>query len=437
MALSLVAILLGVVAIILFTTKYGIHPFFALLSACFIVGIGIGLPASEVLTISKEGFGTILKSLGFILVLGTTLGVILEHTGSTQVMASFLLQKIGERKAPFAMSLTGFVVGLPIFCDSGYVVLSGLNNALSRRTGASPVVMAVSMATGLYAVHCLIPPHPGVTAAAATIGVDFGKLILIGTVVAVPAMLVGHIWAVHAGGKQAEVVTTHMEKDLSVRYEPAVVKAFLPILIPVLLIAIRSFFSIEPGAAGWLKGFLLMGDPVIALFIGILLALNCKRKWKKAEINQLLTEAVEKAGSILIIIGAGGAFGAVLAAANVGSHLNSVSGLNDFGLLAAFLLTFVLKTAQGSSTVAIITAASIIQPLLPALGIVSETDKLLAVLSMGSGSMMISHANDAYFWVIAKFSDLSVTTMLKVYTTATVLMSVTSLVMIYLLYLLL
>ena len=294
------------------------------------------------------------------------------------------------------------------------------------------------MATGLYAVHCLIPPHPGATAAAAIIGIDYGRLILLGTIVAIPAMLVGYAWAVFAGSKENSVVRADPERSQAISSPPSVIKAFLPIAIPIILIATRSFFTIDPNAGPtWLTKLLLLGDPVIALLIGILLALNAKATWRSAEIGKLLNEAVEKGGSILIIIGAGGAFGAVLIAAKLGDHLNAISGLSDFGLIAVFLITALLKTAQGSSTVAIITAASIVQPLLPALGIVSETEKLFSVLSMGAGSMMISHANDAYFWVIAKFADIPVKTMLKVYSVATVLMALTSLLVIQVFYLLL
>ena len=176
-----------------------------------------------------------------------------------------------------------------------------------------------------------------------------------------------------------------------------------------------------------------MGDPVIALSAGVLLAFWTKLKWKKKTVSYLLQESVEKAGGILVIIGAGGAFGAVLAATKMGNHFSEVFTLSSLGILFPFLLTFLLKTAQGSSTVAIITAASIVQPLLPALGLDSENGKLLAVLSMGAGSMMISHANDAYFWVITKFSGLDIKTTLKVYSVASVLMGLTTLLMVYLL----
>lgn len=434
MVIITVTLFLAIAAIILLTTKLKLHPFFALLFACVIVGTGIQLPAADIIAVSKDGFGNILKSLGFILVLGTTLGVILEYSGATLVMASYLLRKAGEKKAPFAMSLTGFMVGLPIFCDSGFIVLSGLNKALSRHTARPVAILATSMATGLYAVHCLIPPHPGATAAAITIGADLGKLILLGTAVAIPAMLVGNAWAKYAG--RNEVVTPYGEpaEKTTRSHPPTVWKAFLPIIVPLLLIAAKSFFTIEPAeTASWIKQVLILGDPVPALFIGNLLAMNCKKKWKKEEWSILMNEGVEKAGNILIIIGAGGAFGAVLMKAGIGGHLKGISGLSDWSLLVPFLITFFLKTAQGSSTVAIITASAIVQPLLPTLGITSETDKILCVLAMGAGSMMISHANDAYFWVIAKFSDLPVKTTLKIYSTATIFMALTSLLFILLL----
>jgi hypothetical protein len=273
-----VAILISIAVIVLLTTKYNVHPFFALLFACFVMGIGLQLPAAEIIAISKDGFGNILKSLGFILVLGTTLGVVLEHTGATQVMASFLLRRVGDTNAPFAMSLTGFVVGLPIFCDSGYIVLSGLNNALSRRTGASIAVMATALATGLYSVHCLIPPHPGATAAAATIGVDYGKLILAGIVVAIPAMLVGYAWARHAGKNENTTAYTDNVEETSLRQSFSPLKAFLPVAVPILLIAAKSFFAMEPGkTAPWLAHLLVLGDPVLALSVGILLAFAWER----------------------------------------------------------------------------------------------------------------------------------------------------------------
>jgi len=429
----------GIAVIVLLTAVFRIHAFFALLIACFVVGLGMQMPVATIINVAKQGFGNIMQSLGFIIVLGTTLGVVLEHTGSTRVMATYILKRIGEKQAPLAMSLTGFIVGLPIFCDSGYIVLSGLNNSLCRRTGIPVVIMSVSLATGLYSVHCLIPPHPGAAAAAGTIGVDFGKLILTGILVAIPGMLAGYGWARYAGkkikyDKPAETSETGLNMP-----SPSVLLSFLPVVVPIVLIGVKSFLAIETGITipVWKQLFLITGDPVIALTIGIILAFFSVRSWKRSEIGKLLQEAAEKAGGILVIIGAGGAFGAILAAAQVGEHVSKAFNLQALGILFPFMLTAVLKTAQGSSTVAIITAASIIQPLLPALGLDNDMGRLLAVLSMGAGSMTLSHANDAYFWVIAKFSGLDMRAMLQVYTIATLLMGLVTLLVVYFLSLIL
>ncbi|MGN6617689.1 MAG: GntP family permease [Ilyomonas sp.] len=430
----LLFLIIGVAIIILLTAKFRVHAFFALIIACFVTGIGVSMPITEVIETMKTGFGDIMKSLGLIIVLGTTLGVLLEHTGSTKVMAAFILKNTGERNAALAMSITGFIVGMPVFCDSGYIVLNGLNKSLAKRTGRSIAIMSVSLASGLYAVHCLIPPHPGATAAAVTINVDFGKMIIYGIIIAIPAMLAGYFWAVYAGRKITEAAETSEEVIDETKEQPSVLVAFLPIIIPVVLIAIKSFLSIDQNASNDLeKIFSAIGDPVTALAIGVILAFFGKRNWNKQTVAILLQEAAEKAGGILVIIGAGGAFGAILGATKIGEHFSSALSLGSLGILFPFLLTFVLKTAQGSSTVAIITAASIVHPLIAALGLDSENGRLLCVLSMGAGSMMISHANDAYFWVIAKFSGLQMRTMLKVYTVSTILMGIVSLLMIYLL----
>lgn len=433
----LICLLTGIAIIILLTTYWRVPAFFALFIACFVVGLGVQLSLSEIIAAIKDGFGNIMKSLGLIIVLGTTLGVLLEHSGSTRVMAAFILQKVGEKQAPLAMSITGLIVGLPIFCDSGYIVLSGLNQSLAKRTGISVAVMAVSLATGLYSVHCLVPPHPGVTAAAGTIGVDFGKLILTGIIVAIPPMVAGHSWARYASKKIPSVAAKEEAVIAGNGKDPSVIKAFLPVAVPIIFIALKSFLAIDPAvASNWYKVFFFLGDPVMALSIGVLLAFNCSRAWNKSLVGSLLQEATEKAGGILVIIGAGGAFGAVLAATNIGQHLGTALPLHSMGILFPFLLTSLLKTAQGSSTVAILTAASIIQPLLPALGLDTTTGKLFSVLAMGSGSMMISHANDAYFWVIAKFSGLDMKTMLRVYSISSILMGLVSLLMVFLLSLL-
>lgn len=427
---TLICLIAGIGLIVLLTAKYRVHAFFALILSCFVVGLGVGLPVTEVLMAVKDGFGNIMKSLGLLIVLGTTLGVILEHTGSTRIMADYLLKLTGPKHAALAMSLTGFIVGLPVFCDSGYIVLSGLNNSIARRTGISIMSMSVCLATGLYSVHCLMPPHPGASAASGIIGIAFGRVMLLGLVVAVPAMVVGYIWAVKMGRRYKKVEQTEQQESIFTDDVPGVITAFIPVIVPVLFIALRAFFANTNSAS---NNILVLGDPTLALTIGVLLTFAGRRSWKQADVSKLLQDGAEKAGSILVIIGAGGAFGAVLTISKIGDHLSTALPLAQLGLFFPFIITSLLKTAQGSSTVAIITAAIIVLPLLPALGLNTERGHLLAVLSMGAGSLMISHANDAYFWVIAKFSGMEMQSMLRVYSVATALMGFTAIGMVYLL----
>src|ERR1700739_612432 len=146
-------------------------------------------------------------------------------------------------RAPFAMSITGFIVGLPIFCDSGFIVLSGLNKSMAKRTGIPLAVMSVSLATGLYAIHCLAPPHPGATAAAATIGVDFGKLIFTGMLVAIPAIIVGYFWAGYAGKTMPDKIVTDEPEDRQVNNLPSLARSFIPVIVPIILIGLKSFLA--------------------------------------------------------------------------------------------------------------------------------------------------------------------------------------------------
>ena len=427
----IISLLAGIIFIILLTVRFRVHPFFALIIACFITGLGVQLSFAEILTLIRNGFGDVMSKLAIIIVLGTTIGVLLEKNGSTNVMATSILKLVGQKNSSLALSVTGFIVGLPIFCDSGYIVLNGINRSMIRRTGIGAATMSISLASGLYAVHCLLPPHPGATAAASNFGVDLGKMILYGILIAIPAMLIGHWWAVYAGKKTKTDISSTGEANEEIIAGPNAFAAFLPVVIPILLMALRSFLTLDKNENGNLANVInIIGDPAIALAIGVVLGIITGKQSKHSLAFQLST-AVEKAGGILVIIGAGGAFGAILAATNIGDHFKENLDLKMMGIWFPFLLTCLIKTAQGSSTVAIITASSIVFPLLPILGLDSENAKLLTVLAMGAGSMMVSHSNDAYFWVISKFSDIDVRTMLRVHSVASVLMGLITMIIIY------
>lgn len=436
---SIIVLLAGIVLIVVLTTKYKIHAFFALIAACLFVGLGLELSLADILTTTKTGFGNIIGALGFIIVFGTTLGILLEHTGATVVLANAILKLTGQQRAAGAMNITGYVVGLPIFCDSGYIVLSSLNNNIAVRTGTAMALMAASLASGLYAVHCLIPPHPGAAAATATLSADFGLVVLYGMLVAIPTACCGFLWAKYATRNMLAMRPSkqhHVETEQAKQQQlPRVGIAVLPIVIPILLIGIRSFITIDESSLFLLKSLYAIGAPEAALGIGILFAVLGKRNWKRKDFNTLLRQAVEKAGDILLIIGAGGAFGALIAQVNMAEYLSGNNIVSSLGLIFPFMVASLLKTAQGSSSVAIITTATMILPMLGSLGLDHTMGKVCAVLAMGAGSMMISHANDSYFWVISRFSGVGMSVMLRVYTVATLVMGLVAIGLIYLLYL--
>ncbi|MEI3797260.1 MULTISPECIES: GntP family permease [unclassified Chitinophaga] len=427
---SMLGLLAGIALIVLLTARFRVYAFFALLLASVLTGIILQLPVTEILGSIKSGMGNIVGSLGLLIILGTTLGLILEHTGSTTVLANYVLRRTGTGRSALAMNIIGYLVGMPIFCDSGFIVLSGLNKALAKRSGISMIVMASSLATGLYAVHCLMPPHPGITAATGTIHAETGRVMLYGLLIAIPASAAGYLWSIFARRRIAVDVSDTADVAEEARRGPSVLMSVLPIAVPVLLIAIRSLSGLElthPSPA--LQVISILGIPEVAISVGILLALS----QLKNNMGAILQEGAEKAAGILVIIGGGGAFGAILAKADIGSHIAQNQSIATLGLFLPFLITALLKTAQGSSTVAVIAAAAIVQPLLPVMGLDSANGRILCVLAMGAGSMMISHTNDAYFWVISKFSGLEIKDMLRVYSTGTVVMGLVSVGLVYLL----
>lgn len=436
----LLLLLIASIAFIIWLTAHKkVNAFFALLLAALGVGLLSGLPLENIPAILKTGFGHTMEKIGLLIIFGTTLGVILEKTGATISMANAILRIVKEKNAPAAVALTGFIVGLPIFCDSGFIILSGLNHSLVRKTHFRMPVMAAVLATSLYAVHCLVPPHPGITAAVGTAGGNLGMVMLWGIGLAIPAALVGYLWSVWRGEKITHEYIEPETLEEAPKHLPPAMRSFMPVILPIALIAAKSvmlLFATKEALAQQTILHLIsfIGEPVIALAIGILLSLTLIRKADKKEWSHWLTGGVEKAGMILAIIAAGGMFGEMLQATGMGKNLGDLLSGLSMGIFFPFLVAAILKTAQGSSTVAVITAASLVTPLLASLGLQSPTGLTLTILSMGAGSMMVSHANDAYFWVISRFSNLETAATLKVYSVATLLMGLTVQLLIWILF---
>ncbi|OGU35090.1 MAG: gluconate transporter [Ignavibacteria bacterium GWB2_35_6b] len=429
---TLIYLAVVIVLLVFATVKFKLHPFLSLIIASLVIGFITGQESSQLIITITEGFGSTLKSIGFIIAFGTIIGVYLEKSGGAKTMAETVLKIIGEKKSALAMNLTGYIVSIPVFCDSGFIILSSLNKALSKRTGIPLAVLAVALGTGLYATHVFVPPTPGPLAAAATLNADIGLVIIYGLIVGLVSALSGLLWAKYScRNVKTSSEDFHVEeKEDSL---PNKVNSFAPILLPIILIALKSIadYPTQPLGDGFIKSFIsFCGNPVIALFIGVGLSFSLKKEKKNESHFDWVNEGLKSAGTIILITGAGGAFGNVLRATDLGDTIGNSLSTWNVGILLPFLIAALLKTAQGSSTVAIITTAAIISPLLSALGLESETAKALTVLAIGAGSMTVSHINDSYFWVVSQFSGMDTSSALKTHTVATFVQGIAGIIII-------
>ncbi|HGF7192507.1 TPA: GntP family permease [Vibrio cholerae] len=445
--MSLILILLAVIAfIVLATTKFKIHPFLALLLAAFIGAFAYGLPADTIAKTITTGFGGILGYIGLVIVLGTIIGVILEKSGAAITMADTVIKLLGERFPTLTMSIIGYIVSIPVFCDSGFVILNSLKESLAKRLATSSVAMSVALATGLYATHTFVPPTPGPIAAAGNLGLEsqLGLVIAIGLFVAAVAAIAGMLWANRFQNVEADIVDAQESSKqdwqaLKASYGtlPTASQAFAPIFVPILLICLGSIanFPSFPFGQGMLSEVLsFLGQPLTALLIGLLLAVRLlKSADKVAEFGERISQGITAAAPILLITGAGGAFGAVLKATPLGDYLGTTLSALGVGIFMPFIVAAALKSAQGSSTVALVTTSALVAPLLGQLGLDSEMGRALTVMAIGAGAMTVSHANDSFFWVVSQFSRMSVGLAYRAQTMATLVQGVTAMAVVYVL----
>jgi GntP family gluconate:H+ symporter len=447
--MSLIMILLAVIAfIVIATSKFKLHPFLTLILASFIAAFAYGLPSSDIAKTITSGFGGILGYIGLVIVLGTIIGTILEKSGAAITMADVVIRLLGKRFPTLTMSVIGYLVSIPVFCDSGFVILNSLKQSMANRMRVSSVSMSVALATGLYATHTFVPPTPGPIAAAGNLGLEsnLGLVIGVGIFVAAVAALAGMFWAnrfasVEPDGEGAEELK-HSAEDfdsLKATYGtlPSPAKAFAPIFVPILLICLGSIanFPAKPlGNGSLFEIFIFLGQPVNALMIGLMLSLPLlKSDDKIKEFSERISHGLVVAAPILLITGAGGAFGAVLKASEIGSLLgNSLSALG-IGIFMPFIVAAALKSAQGSSTVALVATSALVAPMLGDIGLASEMGRVLTVMAIGAGAMTVSHANDSFFWVVAQFSRMSVKQAYKAQTMATLVQGITAMILVYLL----
>ncbi|EGR1754823.1 GntP family permease [Vibrio parahaemolyticus] len=445
--MNLILILLGVIAfIVLTTTKFKLHPFLALIIAAFFAAFAYGLPADSIAKTIASGFGGILGYIGLVIVLGTIIGVILEKSGAAITMADTVIKVLGERFPTLTMSIIGYIVSVPVFCDSGFVILNSLKESLAKRLKTSSVAMSVALATGLYATHTFVPPTPGPIAAAGNLGLEsnLGLVIGVGVFVAAVAALAGMLWAnrfqhVEPDGIEAEDEIQHDWQALKASYGklPTASQAFAPIFVPILLIcfgSIAKFPSLPLGEGFVFDVLTFLGQPLTALVIGLFLSVRLLKSDNKIEeFGERISQGITAAAPILLITGAGGAFGAVLKATPLGEYLGTTLSALGVGIFMPFIVAAALKSAQGSSTVALVTTSALVAPMLTQLGLDSEMGRVLTVMAIGAGAMTVSHANDSFFWVVSQFSRMSVGLAYRAQTMATLVQGVTAMALVYIL----
>lgn len=431
----LIILIIVVALMVVAASKYHFHPFLSLLLAAIVMGFAGGLNTSDITAILMKGFGSTLGSIGIIIAFGTIIGAYLEKSGGALTLANKVLSWVGEKNSVLAMNITGFIVSIPVFCDSGFVILSSLNKALSKKAKIPLVVLGISLAAGLYATHVFVPPTPGPLAAAAALHADLGLVILLGMVVAVPVSLAGFFWAKHIGRKAGGNIYTEKAPHTVTEKLPPAGLSFAPIIVPILLITLKSVtgYPTHPFGEGVIATlFNFIGHPVMALFIGVFLAFSLKKRSIQETHFDWVAKGLKDAGIIILITGAGGAFGAILRATGIGDIIGQGFSGMRIGLLLPFLIAAVLKTAQGSSTVSIITTAAIVAPLLEPFGLASPVGRALTVLAIGAGAMTVSHLNDSFFWVVAQFTGLDTATALKTQTVSTFFQGITGIIIIML-----
>ena len=453
----IVCFAIAIILMILMISKFKVHPFLALMSISLVLAIVAGIDLSKIPAMIGVGFSGTFKSIGIVIIFGTIIGTVLEKTGAALKLADMVVKLVGQRRPELAMLIMGWVVGIPVFCDSGFVVLNSIREALYKKSSASPVAMSVALSGGLYASHVFIPPTPGPIAAAGTLGLGGNLLLVIimGTVVSVPVLVAVYFFSksiaksVTISDKEADATITASYEELLNKFGklPSGFLSLAPIIMPIIFMAVGSVIDVlaKQGmldkAALLPKIFLFLGNPIIALAIGVIFCVFLLAETKKMrEFDHITNESLKIAGPILFITAAGGVLGNVITEAGFVNFIKeNASTIKAVGIFFPFIISAVLKTAQGSSTVAIITTASIMgafsdgNSLMYILGFTSEISAALCVMAIASGAMCVSHANDSYFWVVTNFSKMTADQGYRTQTAMTFIMGVVGMISVYIL----
>lgn len=435
--LVIAGLILGVLVLVLCTVKLKIHPFFALIATTVTFAVVSGMNMQDMLSAFTSGMGGTMADIGLVIALGTVTGALLEKSGAAETMAKTILKITGEKHAALGLAITGYFVSIPVFCDSAFVLLSPIAKRISKDTKISMTTMAIAMCMGLHATHMFVPPTPGPLAVAGILSADLGYVILFGALVSIPVMLIGYLGASYAGKKYYYIPENVVEVPEDQKL-PSALMAFLPIIAPIVLMLLKTIGDMM-GFGGVVMAVLdVLGTPAVALLIGLLIALfgyhqifpEDKEAWG---FDGVFSDALKTAGQIVLIVGAGGAFSGVLKASPLQDILtNTFSGLT-IGILAPFIIGFIFRTCVGSATIAMVTAATMISPLMDVLGFASPIGRVIAMLACAAGGLMVFHGNDDFFWVTATTSEMDTSIAYKTIPIISVLQSVVALAVVFVL----
>ncbi len=438
----------SIAVLLLLIIKFKVEPFIALIVVALLVALAAGVPTETLVgsaqkasdSLLEKGFGSILGHIAAIIGLGTLLGAILEASGGAQVLMDRLMRAFGEKRAPVAIGLAGLIFGVPVFFDIGIFVLAPLVYVAAKRSGKSIVLFSMPLLAGLSVMHAFMPPHPGPVAAAGLLKVGLGWIIIMGLAVGIPSWFVGGVLYSYWIGKRINVpvpeemlvAAEKAREENGDREAPSLGLVLSIIGLPLVLILAGTFGSIllQKGSRAYSIAT-FFGTPAVALTIAVLLAfwlLGFRRGMTREKIAELSGASLRPVAMILLVVGAGGFFGAVLAATGIGKTL--AGELSDLGLpviALSYVISCVIRIAQGSATVAIVTTAGIVAPTLADMNY-SQPQLALVVMAIAAGSIIASHVNDGGFWIVSRYFGLSVKETLQSWTVLETILSVTGFV---------
>jgi len=424
-----------VIGLIVLITKFKLHPFISLTIAAAFLGLTSGMPIGTIIKAFQDGFGGVLGFVGIILALGTMLGKMMAESGGADQIAQTLIRAFGKDKVQWAMMFAAFLVGIPLFFEIGFVLLIPLVFIVARRTGVSIIKIGIPLLAGLSAVHGLVPPHPGPLLAIGVFGADIGKTILYGLIVALPtAIIAGPIFgtfiAKHIPGHPNQELVDQLarENDDSTTL-PSFSITLITVLLPVFLMLLKTFADVALPEGHFFRTWMdMIGHPISALLLALLLSLYTfghKQGIGSQQMLKWLDASLAPTAAIILIIGAGGGFKQMLVTSGVGDVIGHMAVSAQISpILLAWLVAAVIRIATGSATVATITGAGIV---VPVVGMIPGVNRELLVLATGAGSLILSHVNDAGFWLVKQYFNMTVAETFKTWTAMETILSLVGL----------